>query len=834
MPREHRKRGKKQKKKPEEEHDVLLTDAAPEYALETVEEPQPGPSWIKSKPHPDVDREAPFGYVDADVKAYFRTVDMQIREWQETRGDDGVEHTASSELDPNEDKRTFFVAALQEMTGKEKQLATDPDCSAILERMVYSMDDFVRRVFMDTLSGSYEQLAKHRFASHVCQTVFSVIGDTVSREMMNIFPPLPETGEDSGELRTAIRLVLDACEELLPCFTSLIMDPFASHVLRALLLLLVPDIAPADSTLKSAGLRSKKSAAWKARQGQFSSVFVDETSANGEKGKGKESEPASTRVPLEFSRLASAFVARIREELTPNEVRALAADKVASPVLQLLLELEAHHGISDEPDSLMDRVLVGIVTQSHTQDVSGTAEPSDYLMTLLRDPTSSHLLETLVSRSPEAVFDLLWQTYFRGKLAGAKGRKALSVNGLALHPVANFVVARAVERLGAEGLREACEELGGEGVRRVLQANRIGVIKALIDRAGALHAAEDSVMKALQPAFGIESEEDKKQCVPCVLRLLSLQDYRGTVASSNHEGDDAGGHEPRGSRPPRTRGNKSSLDPLEPKVQGALLLQSLLRLSSTHNQIVTDSILNTTQDELLAMSRHPVSSRVLDAVMESPSVLPKTKRSLILAFAARFHDLVDDRIGSRVGDRLWAAADPYLKVKIGNALIPHEQFLASSYYGKFFAKNLNLYLLKRNAEEWKDWQLCKIKMRQGSGVPTSGRDLESKEDGRAQQASAVKPEKRERKKRKREADVGDVIDAVFENVLGGKKFKRGQLEGQSPTRITQTAHRGTESKNAGSTGSGGNPGDRDLSAVLGAIRSAPKEQTRAKPKRAKG
>jgi nucleolar protein 9 len=48
----------------------------------------------------------------------------------------------------------FFVAALREMSGKEKPLATDPDCSTILERMSYSMDDFVRRVFLDALSGS--------------------------------------------------------------------------------------------------------------------------------------------------------------------------------------------------------------------------------------------------------------------------------------------------------------------------------------------------------------------------------------------------------------------------------------------------------------------------------------------------------------------------------------------------------------------------------------------------------------------------------------------------------------------------------------------------------
>ncbi len=52
------------------------------------------------------------------------------------------------------EKHTFFLAALTEMTGKEKQLATDPDCSVILERMLHSMDDFARRVFTDSLTGS--------------------------------------------------------------------------------------------------------------------------------------------------------------------------------------------------------------------------------------------------------------------------------------------------------------------------------------------------------------------------------------------------------------------------------------------------------------------------------------------------------------------------------------------------------------------------------------------------------------------------------------------------------------------------------------------------------
>lgn len=165
MPRENRKRGKKHKKAKEEDH----FDEPPPPHPEVTEGEQAGPSWIVHRPAEEVNKEAPFGYVDAEVKAYFRTVDLQIREWQEQgRPDAG----GDEETDPNEgefppamlpspqsstaraDRRLFLVAALTEMEGKEKQLATDPDCSTILERMVYSIDDFVRRVFMDRLSGS--------------------------------------------------------------------------------------------------------------------------------------------------------------------------------------------------------------------------------------------------------------------------------------------------------------------------------------------------------------------------------------------------------------------------------------------------------------------------------------------------------------------------------------------------------------------------------------------------------------------------------------------------------------------------------------------------------
>jgi nucleolar protein 9 len=159
MPRENRKRGKKRQGNAEEVNLVVHDaqhDAEPENAA---------PQWMHTNDEPNLD--APFGYVEADVKAYFRTVDSKIQEWQsqdyrqeaaDDEGDTsegiyGLSHIHSiNEIPP--DKRTFLVAALSESSGKERQLATDPDCAIILERMLHSTDDFVKRVFADRLCDS--------------------------------------------------------------------------------------------------------------------------------------------------------------------------------------------------------------------------------------------------------------------------------------------------------------------------------------------------------------------------------------------------------------------------------------------------------------------------------------------------------------------------------------------------------------------------------------------------------------------------------------------------------------------------------------------------------
>lgn len=103
------------------------------------------------------------------------------------------------------------------------------------------------------------------------------------------------------------------------------MDPFASHVLRSLLLLLCPTVLPEDSARKS--VRSKKSMTWKAKQGHMKSVFSTD--------KDKETHTSSPSIPGSFRDASNQFLRIFRDGLDANEVRALAASKVASPLLQV-------------------------------------------------------------------------------------------------------------------------------------------------------------------------------------------------------------------------------------------------------------------------------------------------------------------------------------------------------------------------------------------------------------------------------------------------------------------------------------------------------------------
>lgn len=114
-------------------------------------------------------------------------------------------------------------------------------------------------------------------------------------------------------------------QELIQDIASAVTHPYASHVIRSLLLLLSPNVAESEDAQTS--VRSKKSAAWKAKQGQMKSVFNE--------GKGKGPPTFLKGCPQEFQNMARRLLQVVRDEMDENEIRAMAANKVACPTLKV-------------------------------------------------------------------------------------------------------------------------------------------------------------------------------------------------------------------------------------------------------------------------------------------------------------------------------------------------------------------------------------------------------------------------------------------------------------------------------------------------------------------
>jgi nucleolar protein 9 len=107
MPKVHRKRGKRHKNN---EPEINVEDEIEETTQNLPAAENDLPSWIEpALPQQYLNPEAPFGFCDPDVKAYFRTVDTQLREWQEL----GVEKDVNEGEDPNAGKICFLYPILR-------------------------------------------------------------------------------------------------------------------------------------------------------------------------------------------------------------------------------------------------------------------------------------------------------------------------------------------------------------------------------------------------------------------------------------------------------------------------------------------------------------------------------------------------------------------------------------------------------------------------------------------------------------------------------------------------------------------------------------------------
>ncbi|KAK4049232.1 Nucleolar protein 9 [Microbotryomycetes sp. JL221] len=698
--------------------------------------------------------------VDPDTKAYFQQVAQQIKELEQL----GVGHNyqEQDQLNQEEDDRPLLLrSALQNLAGNEIELAGDGETSVVLEQLLHSMDDFAKRVLADRFTGNYARLGQHRSASHVLQTLLTLAGDTVERESRGIVapPPASASSEEASALPTMTALVLSIAKELMPDLPTLLFDQFGSHTLRVLLLLLAGKRPTAEGQ-RGGAERSKKSLRFRSNQGPMKSFLLDDSNNNCDRiDKGKQREDdgvqdankSGRRVPPEFKQaLRDAFKALDAVDadgIHPGDgVRKATMDDVAGPAVKIMLELEADRLGGWKTGGWADRVMYGLVEE--TEDASTKTEQrtearDEFLSGLLRHPAGGPTFETLLVKGSKPLLDELWKAMFGGKL-----------HRLAGNAVANFVVAVAVTRLDAEQFENAVVELAAISRERRgewIDNSRTGVLRALLDRAAELQVAEGQVSEMIVDTFGLEDEK-RNLLVHCVLSLNRYEHFRKL--------------------PEHLRTQYT--------IQGSVLLQSWLKLHAPHQQPVLDSVQALSFDNLLPLTRDPTASRVIDAMLSSPTTPPRAIRTFLLSLKGHYHTLADDRIGSRVAERCWQTADVYLKDKIAESLVGDAFALQASQFGHFFVRKVELPLWQRRRGEWKQKMAvidAQVKGLQLPGQPAPAQaqpQLEEqaepvKTNGEAD-ASTDKKDKQDKKKHKRDRPK-DEVDEIFD-----KKSKKSKKD----------------------------------------------------------
>lgn len=562
-----------------------------------------------------ISQQAAFGEVDQSTLDYFNSIEAAI------------DDTALTDA---QERRLFLDNVYAEVDGKELQLAANTSCSRLLERLIHLSDDFQVRVFLDKISGHIESLCRHRFGSHVVQTILTVAASIVEREANGEIAPAPE-GQETGELPTMETLVLNLCNDLQDNFTELIADSFASHVVRVILILLSGrSIAESAPTL-----RSRKSVAYKKKK----NIRTEEIT------------PTKHSVPKSFTSKLEELLGSLAATFDDNDLRRLSIDPIAAPVMQLIFEFET----ADKKDlkgGSIDRLLAGLLSSTDARPLR-----ADFIETLLRDTTGSHTLQNLIAVLPtkgkSSPFDSFYDTYLKGRLAK-----------LALHPMANFVVQTALERISDSSRAEQVIADLGPSFGDLVQNTREGVVRAVIDLSSRTGASQEEILEAVRNAYGCSDD----MLVEYILLKATGDSYDPELVQTNYN------------------------------MGGSQIIQSLLKVPTARSALHA-SFGAQNEQIIAAYATSPIASRALEAYFKSD--VPADEKVKVVQHLK--WDLALDKSGSHVIEAGWSIllqseSDLAYKVhgKLQSDLEAHRADLQRDFFGQMVLRNT----LGQNGKEW--------------------------------------------------------------------------------------------------------------------------------------
>lgn len=382
------------------------------------------------------DSRDPEEYTNAHQETtFFGLLDRQELEYLKT-----IESTLATNALLADERQHFIDNVFEEIKGKELKLATNQICSKLLERLILVASDPQLIQILKAFSGHIFKLSMNKYSSHCLETLLRRSAKHVEEH------PGAQIDID-GELNSIENLLVMALEEVEKNIHDMSTNKYSSHVVRLALLILSGLAVDSDTSLRS----SKSVAARK---------FTDMEQINlGERV-----------VPTAFSDLGNEMVNVLVKGQDESSLRRMALDSLGSPLLQILIRVQAKKSTF----SLFDLIFP-----------KGSDNFVDHL---LDSSTGCHFLEAVIGALPRKKLLSFYQ-YFSGKTLKLSQRDH-----------AKYVVASLLKsNLGPR--QEIVSELLPE-ISQLVSSGEFALLNAMLEASSEIQRDQiiDGVVKAKQDA----------------------------------------------------------------------------------------------------------------------------------------------------------------------------------------------------------------------------------------------------------------------------------------------------------------------------------------------
>lgn len=554
----------------------------------------------------------------------------------------------------DDEKQILVQNVHSEMEGKEYRLSVNKNCSQILETIFSFSSPFHLRRFLNAVTELIYELTFDRNGSHVLQAILKRAPSILIKEFEeNTIDNLDEgddddddDGAEKNDLKEGVpsltRIFINICSKLKERgWLDVVYDTFGSHIAR--------DIVAICGGYVSLPQKEKPSE----NKNEIDEKFQQQNKQNNSNNN------QIDQIKLEFSHLKplSHILPSILQEITRQTSQDLCEmqfNASASPLLQLLLTcLSKQPTYTQDLHAFVSRLLLW---KSEADDTfSHESQSVLHVKNLLTSKVGSYILEKIIECASHTQILFLYRSHLQANFYE-----------YSLDPHANFSIQHLIKRIiSVDELTEIITKLEGN-FKELLEKNRTGVIRWLVEACLRLKTGHANIVKALHLAVEIKNPKFDRSFVSRFLNFSS------------------------------SGGNKKI------SVMNCAILETLMSFPFELMGRIIDSFLAIDTHELVTFACDASSSRVIEAYMSSSTFNDHVKHKLIDRFIGNFVILALNKYGSFVLEKLFLQANKTRRVAIVVEMTPAEERLGRAQTGRMLLSKFKIPLFKRAQHVWEE------------------------------------------------------------------------------------------------------------------------------------